>query len=105
MHSKGVGAVTVAAPHVYCVEITNQDVDLSRAIVAATPRDHAGSTLRAIACGCANGKGVSVAAYAHTGAGQATGFYLAVLWPRRLPGRLPATPSVAHPARRSRSPP
>ncbi|GGX41026.1 hypothetical protein [Streptomyces chryseus] len=78
-HSKNVGNVTTAAPHVYCVEIANEDVDLSRAIVAVTPRDNVGSTLRAIAGGCANGKGVTVATYSHAGAGQAAGFYLAVL--------------------------
>ncbi|AWZ08470.1 MULTISPECIES: hypothetical protein [unclassified Streptomyces] len=59
--------MAVAAPHAYCVEITNQDVNLSRPIVAAIPRDHAGPTLRAIAGGRANGKGVSVTTYAHTG--------------------------------------
>ncbi|WP_413753707.1 hypothetical protein NRF20_31170 [Streptomyces sp. R-74717] len=79
VHSKGVKAVTVAAPHVYCVEIGNEDVDLSRAIVEATPRDIAGSTIRAVAGGCANGKGVMVGTYDAAGHGKPNAFYLAVL--------------------------
>jgi hypothetical protein len=79
VHSKGVGPVTVQAPHVYCVEISNEDVDLARAIVAATPRDIAGSTIRAVAGGCANGKGVQVGTYDAAGGGKPNAFYLAVL--------------------------
>ncbi|MEV0037325.1 hypothetical protein [Streptomyces sp. NPDC050804] len=78
-HSKGVSAVTKPAGHTYCVEISSEDVDLSRAIVAATPRDGIGYTVRAIAGGCANGKGVLVGTYDANGGGKATAFYLAVL--------------------------
>lgn len=36
VHSKGVSEVTKSG-HVYCVEISNEDIDLSRAVVTATP--------------------------------------------------------------------
>ncbi|GAA1310696.1 hypothetical protein GCM10009647_033830 [Streptomyces sanglieri] len=78
VHSKGVSEVTKSG-HVYCVKISNDDVDLSRAIVTATPRDGIGYTLRAIAGGCANGKGVQVATYNADAGGAATAFYVAVL--------------------------
>ncbi|MFE0737389.1 hypothetical protein [Streptomyces sp. NPDC058855] len=68
VHSKGVGAVT-GSGHVFCVEIDNEDVDLSRAIVTATPRDGRGATLRAIAGDCAGGRGISVATYDSAGGG------------------------------------
>ncbi|MFJ9032648.1 hypothetical protein ACIRQP_29780 [Streptomyces sp. NPDC102274] len=79
VHAKDVAAVRKPAGHTFCVEISNPDVDLSRAIVEATPRDGIGTTLRAIAGGCANGKGVLVATYDANGGGRASGFYLAVL--------------------------
>ncbi|MFF8717473.1 hypothetical protein ACF07T_39645 [Streptomyces sp. NPDC015184] len=77
VHSKGVGGVTRSG-HVFCVKISDADVDLSRAIVTATPRDGIGYTLRAVAGGCDNGKGVQVATYNANANGTATAFYLAV---------------------------
>ncbi|MEV0774538.1 hypothetical protein ACIBLA_30175 [Streptomyces sp. NPDC050433] len=77
VHSKGVSSVT-GSGHVFCVEIGNEDVDLSRAIITATPRDTAGSTLRVIPANCAGGKGITVATYNPSGGGMANGFYIAV---------------------------
>ncbi|MFC8230722.1 hypothetical protein [Streptomyces sp. NPDC057287] len=76
-HSKGVSEVTQSG-HVFCVTVSDQDVDLSRAIVTATVRDGIGYTLRADAGACANGKGVRVTTYNANAAGAATAFYLAV---------------------------
>ncbi|MFG2648986.1 hypothetical protein [Streptomyces sp. NPDC048436] len=78
VHSKGVKSVT-ASSHVYCVEIENPDVDLSRAIITATPRDTPGSTLRVIPGNCAGGKGITVGTYNHSGGGMANAFFIAVL--------------------------
>ncbi|WP_331733973.1 hypothetical protein OH786_37730 (plasmid) [Streptomyces atratus] len=60
------------------MKIGNEDVDLSRAIVTA-PRDGIGCTLRAIAGGCADGKGVQAATCNVNAGGAATAFYVAVL--------------------------
>lgn len=79
VHSKHVGSVTKPAGHTFCVRINDSHVDLSRALVTATPRDGIGSTIRAIAGGCADGHGVLVATYDPAGGGRAAGFYLAVL--------------------------
>jgi hypothetical protein len=68
-----------ASGHGCCVEIGNEDIDLSRAVVTATPRDTPGSTVRVIPGGCAGGNGISVATYNPTGGGRATAFHLAVL--------------------------
>ncbi|WP_179167429.1 hypothetical protein [Streptomyces sp. 13-12-16] len=62
VRSKGVASVT-ASSHVYCVEIGDPDVDLSRAIVTATPRNTPGSTLRVIPGNCAGGKGITVSSH------------------------------------------
>ncbi|MEV5273436.1 hypothetical protein ACWDMR_31185 [Streptomyces althioticus] len=77
VHSKGVASVT-ASGHVYCVEISDPDVDLSRAIVTATPRNTPGSTLRVIPGNCAGGKGITVGSYNPDGNGLANSFYVAV---------------------------
>ncbi|EPH40214.1 hypothetical protein ABT390_16625 [Streptomyces aurantiacus] len=78
VHSKGVKGVT-ASGHVYCVEIENEDVDLSRAIVTATPRNTPGSTLRVIPGNCAGGKGITVGTYDPSGGGLPNAFYIAVM--------------------------
>ncbi|KUN40466.1 hypothetical protein AQJ30_07420 [Streptomyces longwoodensis] len=79
VHSKNVSEVTKPAGHNYCVRINDDDIDLSRALVTATPRDGISTSIRAIAGGCANGRGVLVGTYDTTNHGRAAGFYLAVL--------------------------
>ncbi|MFI9064461.1 hypothetical protein ACIGQE_21760 [Streptomyces sp. NPDC053429] len=79
VHSKHVASVTKPAPHNFCVEVDDENIDLARALVTATPRDGISTSIRAVSGGCANGKGVLVGTYDNNNRGRAEGFYLAVL--------------------------
>ncbi|MFC8425485.1 hypothetical protein ACFUN7_32340 [Streptomyces sp. NPDC057236] len=76
--AEGTTFPATASSHVYCVETSDPDVDLSRAIVTATPRNTPGSTLRVIPGDCAGGKGITIGSYNPDGNGLANSFYVAV---------------------------